>query len=522
VNFRLLLLGALAVLTTSVGAATFHFETDHPDGKMAMGTFPPNFSFSENEVADDFILDATTRVDHATFTGLFVGGGSADTIGEVVVEIYRVFPLDSASPAVGRINSPSDYAYATRDSLVGELTFTATVDSAPADPFCGVQAGTCAAINSVLTGVQQNTGSTPAGDGPVSGKKVTFDVTLNKPLLLPAGHYFFVPQVALEAGAFYWLSSPKPTTGPGTAIAPDLQAWMRNDIISPAWLRVGTDIVGGPTPPTFNAAFSLDGETDSTVHVQTSTADGRMAMEARPIGTRAEVEAADDFVVASASQITHATFTGLIGLPAVPSDINDVTVKIYRIFPDDSEITRAPGVPTRSNSPSDNEFSHRDSQFGGASYTVLPASRDAAFCDTQVGTCTVTQSVTEAGIFASPNQTTGGEAAVTGVPVVVDVTFEPPFSLPAGHYFIVPQVGLTNGTFYWLSSQAPSQPDLQTWIRDLRIAPDWLRVGTDIVGGAAAPKFNGTFSLDGDANFIFTDGFEIDNVLRRLKAATDH
>jgi hypothetical protein len=28
--------------------------------------------------------------------------------------------------------------------------------------------------------------------------------------------------------------------------------------------------------------------------------------------------------------------------------------------------------------------------------------------------------------------------------------------------------------------------------------PDWLRVGTDIVGGATPPKFNFTFSLTGD------------------------
>jgi hypothetical protein len=29
----------------------------------------------------------------------------------------------------------------------------------------------------------------------------------------------------------------------------------------PDWLRIGTDIIGGATPPTFNMAFSLTGET---------------------------------------------------------------------------------------------------------------------------------------------------------------------------------------------------------------------------------------------------------------------
>jgi hypothetical protein len=30
-------------------------------------------------------------------------------------------------------------------------------------------------------------------------------------------------------------------------------------MLDPDWLRVGTDILGGATPPTFNAAFSLSG-----------------------------------------------------------------------------------------------------------------------------------------------------------------------------------------------------------------------------------------------------------------------
>ena len=39
----------------------------------------------------------------------------------------------------------------------------------------------------------------------------------------------------------------------------DLQAWTRDAALDPDWSRVGTDIVGGTTPPTFNLAFSLDG-----------------------------------------------------------------------------------------------------------------------------------------------------------------------------------------------------------------------------------------------------------------------
>ena len=37
--------------------------------------------------------------------------------------------------------------------------------------------------------------------------------------------------------------------------------------------------------------------------------------------------------------------------------------------------------------------------------------------------------------------------------------------------------------------------DLQAWIRNANLAPDWLRIGTDIIG---AGTFNMTFSLTGN------------------------
>jgi len=86
-------------------------------------------------------------------------------------------------------------------------------------------------------------------------------VTFVTPFELPGGHYFFVAQVALSNGGnFYWLSASRPISGPGTTpFAPDLQAWTRDAFLDPDWLRVGTDIVGGTTPPQFNAAFALNG-----------------------------------------------------------------------------------------------------------------------------------------------------------------------------------------------------------------------------------------------------------------------
>src|SRR5262249_30136281 len=107
------------------------------------------------------------------------------------------------------------------------------------------------------------------------------------------------------------------------------------------------------------------------------------------------------------------------------------------------------------------------------------------------------------GIRPSPNQNTQGDGPVEGQPVRITVDFLD-FDLPPGHYFIVPQVQLTSGQFFWLSAPrpivAPGTPfvgDLQTWIRNANLDPDWLRVGADIVGGNPAPAFNMSMELFG-------------------------
>jgi hypothetical protein len=73
--------------------------------------------------------------------------------------------------------------------------------------------------------------------------------------------------VAPAGSHFLWLSAPKPIVAPGTPFSPDLQSWMRDDPpLAPDWLRIGQDIIGNNPPPpgafpTFNAAFSLSGQT---------------------------------------------------------------------------------------------------------------------------------------------------------------------------------------------------------------------------------------------------------------------
>jgi hypothetical protein len=220
----------------------------------------------------------------------------------------------------------------------------------------------------------------------------------------------------------------------------------------------------------------------------------QIAMATRPeIGGNFEIEAADDFVVTNATQFTHATITGLLTGGATIADISQIVAEIYRIFPLDSNTARTPNVPTRVNSPSDVALLGRDSTSGELTFTTSVLSNSF----------TALNSVQPGGIHGgqAPTPTTGGNGPVTGIEVLIDLVFSTPISLDPDHYFFVPQVGVSNGEFLWLSSVrpivapgTPFSPDLQAWTRDQFLDPDWLRVGTDIVG---VGTFNAAFTLDG-------------------------
>lgn len=246
----LLVLGSVIALDCVSSAQVFNFSTGLPDGRMATASRPGSSGVIEIESADDFILASQTTIDQATFYGLLPTDTPLSSVTQVIVEIYRVFPLDSTNPPSGnvptRANSPSDNAFDSRDSA-SNLTFTGTV------------LGAFTAGNSVVNGINKMPGQTTGGEGAVTGEEVLFNVTFTTPFTLPADHYFFIPQVKLSSGNFLWLSAPKPIVAPGTPFSPDLQSWIRNETLAPDWLRIGTDIVGGTTPPTFNGTFSLSG-----------------------------------------------------------------------------------------------------------------------------------------------------------------------------------------------------------------------------------------------------------------------
>ena len=257
---------ALAALLSAPAAADpFFFSTGNPDGRMTVASRPESAGKFEIEAGDDFVLTSPTAINSATFTGLLAGG---TTIGEVRVEIYRVFPADSdvgrtsgpptfSTPEVPtRVNSPSDVELVDRDTASGNLSFTTSILSPVFTAANSVQPG----------GIHPQSGQTTGGNGPVTGEEVQFNVTFSTPFDLPADHYFFVPQVEVlnSSGNFFWLSAPRPIVPPGSPFpvgSTDLQAWTRDQFLDPDWLRVGTDIVGGTPAPTFNMTFSLQGAT---------------------------------------------------------------------------------------------------------------------------------------------------------------------------------------------------------------------------------------------------------------------
>jgi len=257
---------ASLLVAPAIGATIYNNLT--PSNLIAVAARPDTAPF-EIEAGDDFFLGSETRITGASFDGLLVPGASGvlPSISQVLIEIYRVFPADSnvartsgpptfSTPQVPtRVNSPSDVAFDSRDSLGGGLSFMSTVLGA-----------TFTANNSVKPGgIHPMPGQTTGGNGPVTGQEVQINATFLMPFDLPGDHYFFVPQVLLSNGGdFFWLSASRPISGLGTTPFPagvtDLQAWTRDAALDPDWLRVGTDIVGGgATAPTFNTAFSLDG-----------------------------------------------------------------------------------------------------------------------------------------------------------------------------------------------------------------------------------------------------------------------
>ena len=116
----------------------------------------------------------------------------ASSIYDVGIAIYHMFPTDSQNPPLGnvttRANSTSDTEFTSRDSGSSTLTFQASAQ------------GTFSAGNSVVNGIHPLPNSLTGGEGSVSGQEVLITTEFTNPIVLPTGHYFFAPEVALSNG----------------------------------------------------------------------------------------------------------------------------------------------------------------------------------------------------------------------------------------------------------------------------------------------------------------------------------
>jgi hypothetical protein len=173
-------------LATPALAESFFFSTGTPDRRLGALSQRPSAGNLETETADDFILTQSTIITGAAITGLIPSGAPLSNIGNVEVELYHVFPKDSAQPPSGnvpsRTNSPGDVEIddATRDGSLGTLSFEASLVNAD-----------FSVANTVVTGINKKPQNVTDGEGQASGEEVEIDITFTPPIILPADHYFF-------------------------------------------------------------------------------------------------------------------------------------------------------------------------------------------------------------------------------------------------------------------------------------------------------------------------------------------
>jgi hypothetical protein len=293
--------------TAAAQEAQVLVNTGNADGKLGALSRRPSVNKAETETADDFFLKQTTVLTGATIVGLISPATPLANVTDVEVELYHVFPADSIADRVPQVptrqNSPGDVEIdsATRDGVSRTLRFSTTL----LNPNFSVP-------NSVSTGINKIPLSTTKGDGPVTGEEVQIAITFAKPIVLPAGHYFFRPEVLVNGGDFFYLSAPRPIVAPGVAIAGDLQAWIRNTNLSPDWLRIGGDIIGGNPAPTFNMTFSLSGVSlvGAGVPGQGDCHDVTLAGLADQFGSASAAASALGFPSVKALQDAFRTFCG--------------------------------------------------------------------------------------------------------------------------------------------------------------------------------------------------------------------
>src|SRR5262249_13046784 len=91
-----IVLGMAAMFAPPSVADGIVYNNLTPNNLIAIASRPDLNGQFEIETGDDFFLGVWTQINSASFVGLIVPGpGGTPSISDVVVEMYRVFPLDS-------------------------------------------------------------------------------------------------------------------------------------------------------------------------------------------------------------------------------------------------------------------------------------------------------------------------------------------------------------------------------------------------------------------------------------------
>ena len=242
-------------------------------------------------------------------------------------------------------------------------------------------------------------------------------------------------------------------------------------------------------------AFGVAPLSATSFFFTTGSADGKLASLSQPsTSSKLETETADDFILSETTVIRGATITGLVVPHAALASIDNVEVEIYRVFPNDSQPASG-NVPSRMNSPADVEIeiATRDASRGTLAFEA--AQQNASFS---------VQNTVVSGINKAPANVTHGEGPVTGAEVLIHRHVRSA-DHPALRSLLLPprsvgerrRLPLSPAARPIVSPGTPFLPDLQAWIRNSSLKPDWLRIGTDIIDGVP-PTFNMTFSITGE------------------------
>ena len=226
-----------SLVVPPANADTFSFNTGIVTNAMASASRPETAGKFEIESADDFVTTGTqTSITSATFTGLLTGGATTANVGDVTVEIYRVFPKDldvartSGPPTFStpqvptRVNSPSDVAFLDRSTTSGDLNFTTSLLSPTFTALNSVQPG---GIHPTPLSNHWRQRINHRARGTIHGKlHDTYQPSARSLLLRAAsgGDY--------RRGEFLWLSGTRPNPLFPAGFT-DLQSWTRDRCLIP-------------------------------------------------------------------------------------------------------------------------------------------------------------------------------------------------------------------------------------------------------------------------------------------------